>query len=407
MSHHDKDEIVIVSAVRTPFSRFDTAMADIASIDLAVMVMKEVIGRVGVKPEEVDEINYGSCVMAEMALETDIPARQASLLAGFPPECLSVTLDRACCSSLTALRLGALAIQAGEAEICMAVGSENMPRTPHLAPGLRKGTRLGHIRLIDGLFELGYGAKGFAPVSVDAGEVALQYGVTREMQDAWACQTQERYAQAFAAGKFKVGEEILPVVIPQKKGEPIVIDRDESPRRTSMEALAKLKTVYGSPTITAGNAPPISAGSSAILFMTRRKAEEKGLKPLATLLASVGTATKPRDIAVIPALTIQAALKRAGLTIDRMDLIEINEAFAAMPLVSTKILADGDAAKWKALQEKTNVNGGAIAIGHPVGASACRITMHLAYELQRRGGGYGVAAICGGLAQGEAVILKV
>ncbi|HOI72859.1 MAG TPA: thiolase family protein [Syntrophales bacterium] len=407
MSHHDKDEIVIVSACRTPFSRFDSAMADIASIDLAVIVMKEVIARVGVKPEELGEINYGSCVMAEMALETDIPVRQAALLAGWPPEILSVTLDRACCSSLTALRLGVRAIRAGEAEICMSVGSENMPRMPHLVPGLRKGVRLGHIRMLDGLFELGYGAKGFAPVAVDAGEVALEYGVTREMQDAWACQTQERYAQAFSAGKYKVGEEIVPVVIPQKKGDPVVIDRDESPRRTTLEALAKLKPVYGSPTVTAGNAPPISAGSSAILFMTRRQAEAKGLKPLATILASIGTATKPRDIPVIPALTIQEALKRSGLTIDRMDLIEINEAFAAMPLVSTKILADGSEAKWKALQEKTNVNGGAIAIGHPVGASAGRITMHLAYELQRRGGGYGVASICGGLAQGEAVILKV
>jgi acetyl-CoA C-acetyltransferase len=407
MGHHDKDEIVIVSAVRTPFSRFDTDMADISSIDLAVMVMKEVIERVNVKPEEVDEINYGSCVMAELALETDIPARQASLLAGFPPENISCSLDRACCSSLTALRMGVRAIWAGEAEVCMSVGSENMPRTPHLAPGLRKGKRLGHISLIDGLFELGYSAKGFAPVAVDAGEVALEYGVTREMQDAWAFQTQERYAKAFAEGKFKVGEEILPVVIPQKKGDPLVIDRDESPRRTTLEALAKLKPIYGSPTVTAGNAPPMSAGSSAILYMTRSKADEKGLKPLATLLASIGTATKPRDIPVIPALTIQAALKRVGMTIDQMDLIEINEAFAAMPLVSTKILAEGDEAKWKALQEKTNVNGGAIAIGHPVGASAGRITMHLAYELRRRGGGYGVASICGGLAQGEAVILKV
>jgi len=159
--------------------------------------------------------------------------------------------------------------------------------------------------------------------------------------------------------------------------------------------------------VTAGNAPPISAGASAILVMTRKKAEAKGLKPLATVVAVVGTATKPRDIAVIPALTIQAALKRAGLSIDRMDLIEINEAFAAMPLVSTKILAENDEGKWQALQDRTNVNGGAIAIGHPVGASAGRITMTLAYELRRRGGGYGIASICGGLAQGEAVILRV
>ena len=402
-----QDDIVIVSAVRTPFSKFDSAMADIASIDLAVMVMKEVIKRVGVKPEEVDEINYGSCVMAEMALETDIPARQASLLAGFPPENISVTLDRACCSSLTALRLGYRAIKAGEATCCMAGGSENMPRTPHLAPGLRKGVRLGHIKLIDGLFELGYQAKGFSPVAVDAGEIALEYGVTREMQDQWAVLTQERYAKAFAEGKLKIGEELMPVVIPQKKGDPIVIERDESPRKTTLEALAKLRTIYGSPTVTAGNAPPISAGASAILFMTRKQAEEKGLKPLATILTSIGTATKPRDIAVIPALTIEQALKRVGMTIDQMDVIEINEAFAAMPLVSTKILAGNDEKKWKELQEKTNVNGGAIAIGHPVGASAARITLHLAYELKLRGGGYGIASICGGLAQGEAVILKV
>ena len=402
-----QDDIVIVSAVRTPFSKFDSAMADIASIDLAVMVMKEVIKRVGVKPEEVDEINYGSCVMAEMALETDIPARQASLLAGFPPENISVTLDRACCSSLTALRLGYRAIKAGDATCCMAVGAENMPRTPHLAPGLRKGVRLGHIKLIDGLFELGYQAKGFSPVAVDAGEIALEYGVTREMQDQWAVMTQERYAKAFAEGKLKIGEELMSVIIPQKKGDPIVIERDESPRKTTLEALAKLRTIYGSPTVTAGNAPPISAGASAILFMTRKQAEEKGLKPLATILTSIGTATKPRDIAVIPALTIEQALKRVGMTIDQMDVIEINEAFAAMPLVSTKILAGNDEKKWKELQEKTNVNGGAIAIGHPVGASAARITMHLAYELKRRGGGYGIASICGGLAQGEAVILKV
>jgi acetyl-CoA C-acetyltransferase len=219
--------------------------------------------------------------------------------------------------------------------------------------------------------------------------------------------SQERYAQAYTEGKFKIGEEIMPVVIPQKKGEPIIIDKDESPRKTSMEALAKLKTIYGSPTVTPGNAPPVSAGASAILFMTRKRAEAKNLKPLATITASIGTATSPREIAVIPALSIQQVLKKAGMTIDQMSLIEINEAFAAMPLVSTKILAADNEKKWLGLQEKTNVNGGAIAIGHPVGASAARITMTLAYELRRRGGGYGVASICGGLAQGEAIILKV
>ena len=407
MSKHNPNDIVIVSAVRTPFSKFDSSMADIPSLDLGMIVMKEVIQRVAVKPEEVDEINYGTCILSEVALETDCPVRQASLLGGFPPETLSVTLDRACCSSLTALRYGCRAIKAGEAEICMAVGADNMPRAPHLAPGLRKGVRLGPIHLMDNLFELGYTAKGFAPVAVDAGEVALEYGVSREMQDAWAVKSQERYATAFAEGKFKVGEEIIPVLIPQKKGDPIIIEKDESPRKTSIEALAKLKPIYGSPTVTAGNAPPISAGASAILFMTRKKAEEKGLTPMATIVNCVGSATAPRGIAVIPAYTIKKALDQAKLTIDDMKLIEINEAFAAMPLVSTKILAGSDEKKWKELQEKTNVNGGAIAIGHPVGASAARITMTMAYELKRRGGGYGVASICGGLAQGEAVIIKV
>ncbi len=402
-----KDDIVIVSAVRTPFSRFDTAMADIPSIDLGVMVMKEVIRRVAVAPEEVDEVNYGSCIPAEVALETDVPARQATLLAGFPAESISLSLDRACCSSLTTLRLGILAIRAGEAAIVMSVGSENMPRTPHLAPGLRKGNRLGHIHLIDCLFELGYTAKGFNPVALDAGEMALEQGVTRQMQDAWALQSQERYAKAFAAGKFRIGEELMPIVIPQKRGDPIIIEKDESPRVTTMEALAKLKPIYGSPTVTAGNAPPISAGASAILCMTRAEALKRGLQPLATVVSTVAMATEPRQIAQIPAYTIRKALGRAGLSIDDMALIEINEAFAAMPLVSTKILADGDEGRWKVLQEKTNVNGGAIAIGHPVGASAGRIAMTLAYELRRRGGGYGVASICGGLAQGEAVILKV
>ncbi len=233
----DRPKIVIVSAVRTHFSKFDSLMADIASIDLGVMVMKEVIERVGVKAEEVDDISYGSCVPAEVALELDVPARQATLLAGFPAECISVSLDRACCSSLTCVRLGVRAIKAGEAQIVMAVGAENMPRMPHLAPGLRKGERLGHIRLIDPLFELGYQAKGFNPVAKDAGEVALEHGVDREMQDAWALGSQEKYAKARDEGKFRIGEELMPVVIAQKKGDPVMIDRDESPRKTSMEAL--------------------------------------------------------------------------------------------------------------------------------------------------------------------------
>lgn len=400
-----KEDIVIVSAVRTPFSKFDSAMADIASLDLGALVMKEVVDRAGIKPGEIGEINYGTCILPEVSLETDCPVRQATLILGWPSDMLSNTMDRACCSSLTAVRAGINAIKSGEAEIVMAVGSDNMPRCPHLARGLRKGARLGHIRLSDPLFALGYDR--FAPVAKDAGEVAVENGVTREMQDAWAAGSQEKWAKAYAEGKFKVGEEIIPVVIPQKKGDPIVIDRDESPRKVTLEALARLQPVYGSPTVTAGNAPPLSAGASALLIMTRKKAEEKGLKPLATIVEAVGHALEPKLIAEVPARSIEKALKRANLTIDQMDMIEINEAFAAVTLTSTKLLANGDEKKWEEIKAKTNIDGGAIALGHPVGASAARITMHIAYELNRRGGGYGVAAICGGLAQGEAIILKV
>ncbi len=398
------EDIVIVSAVRTPFSKFDTAMKYIDSIDLAVIVMKEVIKRAGVKPEEVEEINYGSCIISETALYQNIPARQASLLAGFPAESISATMDRACCSSLTALRMGVRAIRTGEVKVAMAVGSDNMPRAPHLAPLLRWTPKIGNLVLEDPLFEAGYKNKGFAPVTVDAGEVALEYGVTREMQDEWAFKSQERYFAADAAGKF--AEELTPVVIPQKKGN-IVIEKDESPRKTTLEALSKLSTVYGSPTVTAGNAPTLSAGASAILFMTRSEAERRKLTPLAQIIDVIAQARAAREIPVVPGTSIEKILERNDMTLDDIKLIEINEAFAAMPLVSTKILAKNDEKKWKELQEKTNVNGGAVAIGHPVGASANRITMHLARELGRRGGGYGVAAICGGLAQGEAILLKV
>lgn len=406
-NNFNDEDVVIVSAVRTPFSKFDTAMKFVDSIELAVVVMKEVIKRVGVKPEEVEEINYGSCIISETALYQNIPARQASLIAGFPPESISVTMDRACCSSLTALRMGLRAIRTGEVKIAMAVGSDNMPRAPHLAPLFRwMPNKIGNLVLEDPLFEAGYKNKGFSPVTVDAGEVALEYGVTRQMQDEWSVKSHERYFAADAAGKF--AEEITPLVIPQKKGNPIVIEKDESPRKgTNMEALSRLGTVYGSPTITAGNAPSLSAGASAILFMTRSEAEKRKLKPLAQIIDVIAQARAAREIAVVPGQSIAKILERNAMTLDDIKLIEINEAFAAMPLVSTKILAANDEKKWKELQEKTNVNGGAVAIGHPVGASANRITMTLARELARRGGGYGVAAICGGLAQGEAVLIKV
>ena len=405
----DNRDVVIVSAVRTPFGRFDGIVREIPSIDLGVAVVKEGLARIQMDPAEVDELYYGTCIPAEYAPYLNVPARQVTLLAGFPPESISVTIDRACCSSMTALRLGCRAIRSGEAEVVVACGAENMGNACLLvdAKYARWGNRLGHIPMEDILFELGYAKKGFNAVALDAGDVALEYGVSREDQDSWGLKSQERWAQAFDADKFKVGEEIMSLEVPQKKGEPIIFDRDEPPRKTSLKKLAKLRPIYGSPTVTAGNAPGMNAGGSAIVIMSREKASEKGLKPLATIDAMEWAAGEPRYMATLPAKAIEKVLARTNKGIDEMDLIEINEAFASVTLVSLKILADMDEGKWNQLQEKCNVNGGAIAIGHPVGASGARITMTLMYELMRRGGGQGIAAICGGLGQGESLLLSV
>ena len=403
------NDVVIVSALRTPFGRFDGVLKNVLSMDLGVLALKEVVSRIGLDPQQVDELYYGTCIPAEYAIYTNVPARQITLLAGFPENNISLTIDRACCSSMTALRLGYRAIKSGDAQVVIASGAENMGNTPLIASAAkaRWGVRLGPIELEDVLYELGYGRKGFAPVATDAGFVAEEFGVTREMQDEWALASHNKYFRAFQEGKFKVGEEIMRIEIPQKKTS-LVLDRDESPRdNLSREKLAALKTVYGSPTVTAGNAPGLNSGASAMVLMSRAKADKLKLKPLAEIVACECGAGKPKYMACVPAETIEKMLEKTKQTIDNMDIIEITEAFAAVTLVSIKLLAGKDPKKMKELQGKTNVNGGAIAIGHPVGASGARITMTMMYELMRRSGGQGVAAICGGLSQGEAIIVKV
>ncbi len=405
-----KDDVVIVSAVRTPFGRFDGVLKSVLSMDLGVIAVKETIRRINLDPGKVDELYYGTCIPAEYAIYTNVPARQITLLAGFPEENISLTIDRACCSSMTALRLGYRAIKSGDAEVVIACGAENMGNVPLIvsAAKSRWGNRLGPVEMEDVLFELGYGRKGFAPVATDAGHVSLEYGVTREKQDEWAVLSHKKYFEAHKAGRIKIGEELTRVEIPQGKKDPIVLEQDESPRENlSFEKMANLKPVYGSPTVTAGNAPGLNSGASAMVIMARKKAEDLGLKPMAEIVACECAAGKPKYMACVPAKAIEKMLSKTGNKLDDIDLIEINEAFAAVTLVSLKMLAKDDEKKWQTLQDKTNVNGGAIAIGHPVGASGARITMALMYELQRRGGGMGVASICGGLSQGEAIMLKV
>lgn len=400
-NHHD---VVIVAAARTPFGKFGGAMKDLSSLELGVMAIKEVLNRLDRGTDLVDELYYGTCVLPENALETNVLGRQALLKAGLPPEVISLTIDRACCSSMTAVHLGYRSIKSGEADVVVAVGSENMSRAPFLAPAVRWGQRLGSAQLIDPLYALGY--PEWNPVSVDAGEVALEYGVSREEQDRWALQSQQRYARAFEKGKFT--EEIFPVEVPGRKG-PLTVEHDEQPRPdVTLDQLAKLPTIYGSSTITAGNAPGMNTGAAALVMMSRARAEELEVEILAVVRGIASVALDPHLIAAIPAPTVEKVLERSGgIILDQVDLIEINEAFAAMPLVSSKIMAGDNTDKREKLHEKINVNGGAIAIGHPLGASGARITMTLLYELRRMGGGCGVAAICGGLAQGDSVLLEV
>ena len=399
-----KDDVVIVSVARTAFGRFGGMLKDVSGLDLGVAVVREVMRRCSRQDIKVDEVIFGCCAQCEFKPLAPVVARQILLKADLPPETVSITLDRACCSSLAAVQIAQRDIETANADVVLAGGVENMSRLPYLVRELRWGGRLGDVKLVDDLFGM-ESAPGYGAVAVDAGEVALEYDFKREDQDRWAYNSQMRYQAALALGKYE--DEIFPMSIPQKKGPPLIFDRDEFPKpNTTIESLNKLPTVYGSPTVTAGNAPGLDAGASAVVLMRRRKAEEYGIPSLARVLTVQSVAGEPHYMAMVPATAIKKALAKAQLSLEDLDLIEINEAFAAMPLVSLKVLAGTDDEQMKELVEITNVNGGAIAIGHPVGASGCRVLLTLMYELRRRGGEYGAAALCGGLSQGDAVIIE-
>ncbi len=404
-SEKTRDDPVIVSAARTPFGSFGGVLKDVPGLDLAVKVIQEVIRRAGHEHVKVDEVILGNCGQCEVKPLAPVVARQALLKAGLPPDVVSLTVDRACCSSLTAVQIAWKDILTRSADVVVAAGMENMSRIPYLVREMRWGSRMGNVVLHDDLHGMSP-AEGFEPVAIDAGKVALEHGFTREDQDKWAYNSQMRYQRAFHSNRF--ADEILPLTLPQRKGPPVILDRDEFPKPdTTLESLARLKTIYGSPTVTAGNAPGLDTGGSAVLIMRRAKAAEYGIRPLARVLTVQSVAAEPRLMATVPAHAIRKALEAVNLSVGDIDLIEINEAFAAVPLVSCGILADGDSKERERLFEITNVNGGAIAIGHPVGASGARLVMTLMFELMRRGGGIGAAAICGGLAQGDAAIIQV
>ncbi len=398
------NNIVIVSAVRTPFDKFGGAMKSIPSFQLAAKAMTDCLEKVNFKKEDVPFITYGTTIHAEVGPYVNVPVRQALLKAGFPATTKSVTVDRACCSSMTGLMWACREIQVGEIDVALAVGAENLSNIPFSVDSkARWGLKLGSNSLFD--VAAGFNYPGFGPVSVDTDNVAKEYGVTREEMDAWSVRSQQLYKKAYEEGKFK--DEVVPYTIHEKKGD-IVMEADVSPRPdTTVETLAKLKPVYGTEAITAGNSPGLNAGASAILIMTEEKAKEYGLEVLAYIRDFDCQCSEPQNIPTVPALVTNSLLKRNDMKPQDLTLLEINEAFAAMPLVSIKIIADGDEELQAHLRDICNVNGGAVAIGHPMGASGLRLIMTLMYELRRRGGGKGIACLCGGLAQGDGVLIEV
>lgn len=402
----DDGDVVIVSAVRTPFGRYGGALKDLDYYELGAIPMRELLARVGLSPDAVGEVFWGVGDTSPCKDPfTPVAARQSLVRAGLPYETPSISFDMACVSAMHAVKLAAMAIRLGEIDTAIAGGATSFSQEPLIVRGLRfSGYRLGDVKMEDPLLALGY--KDFNPVAVDADNVAAEYGIDRQEQDEWALRSHASYGDAWNAGKFK--EEIMALTISQSKGETKQLDIDEQYRPdTTLERLSKLRTVYNTRSITAGNAPGMNDGAAAILVMRRRKARELGLSPLATVIGQVSIAIHASRIAEGPGHAIQRVLGNSGLSIDDMAVMEINEAFACVPLVSTKIVAGDNAQRLRHIRNRTNINGSAIAIGHPNTASGARIIANLVYELRRRGGGYALGAICGGLGQADATIVKV
>jgi len=398
-------KVVCVAAARTPFGKYGGIMKDMTTVELGTIAVKEVVKRAGLGPNDVDECYYG----INMPSSNRSIARQITLAAGLSEELVSATMDRACCSSAVAMAMAYRAILCGEADVTIGGGAENMSATPYFLENMRWGTRIGPVTLKD-VIQVSCPYTG-EKRAVQAGNDAVRFGISREDQDRWAVRSQQLYAKALAEGKFK--DEIIPVEIKTKKGVVLMTEDEGARPDTTYETLAKLPTVYGSPTVTAGNAPGLNTGASAVVLMSEEKAKELGLEPLFEIVAHHMASGHPSGIASIPGFAAAKCLEKAGLTVDDLELIEVNEAFAVMPLLSTAILAgaivDGKyqhTPKVDEVRAKCNVNGGAIAIGHPTGASAVRLVLTMGYELKRRGGGYGLMSICGGVGEGECFVIK-
>jgi acetyl-CoA C-acetyltransferase len=388
---------VIVSGVRTAFGKFGGGLSGFTASELGGIAIKEALNRAGVDPAQVDEVIMGTVLQGGQG---QIPSRQASRHAGIPWEVKTETINKVCASGLRSVTLADQIIRSGDEEVIVAGGMESMSNAPYLLPKARWGLRMGESTVKDLMIHDGLSCS-FTGVHMGTygNSTASELEISREEQDQWAYTSHQRAIEAIEAGRL--AEEIVPVEVKQRKGDSILISQDESPRKdTSVEKLATLKSAFSADgTITAGNAPGVNDGAGALVLMSEERALKEGKQPFAYIIGHAEIAVEAKDFPKTPGLVVNEILKKTGKTLEEIDLFELNEAFAAVALASGRI-ANID-------PEKVNVNGGAIALGHPIGASGARIIITLMHELKRRGGGIGIAAICSGSGQGDAIMIEV
>ncbi len=386
---------VIVEGARTPFGKFGGGLSGFTASELGGLAVKEALERSGVSPADVEEVILGSVLQGGQG---QIPSRQAARHAGLPWEVRTETINKVCASGMRSVTFGDQIIRAGDGEVIVAGGMESMSNAPYLLPKARWGYKMGDSSVKDLMVHDGLTCSfNGVHMGTYGNSTAKEFDLSREEQDEWALRSHQRAVEASGL----LSEEIVPVSVPQRRGEPLVISQDEAPRKsTSLEALSKLSPVFDHDgSITAGNAPGVNDGACAMVLMSEERAGKEGKEPLATIIGSHAVAVEAKDFPQTPGLVINGLLEKTGKRLEEIDLFEINEAFAAVALTSAKI-AGLD-------KEKVNVNGGAVALGHPIGASGARIILTLAYELRRRGGGIGIASICSGGGQGDAVMIEV
>ena len=389
-------DVVIVAATRTAVGSFQGSLANVPAVELGATVIRALLEQTGVAPAKVDEVILGQVLTAGAGQN---PARQAAVKAGLPHEVPALTLNKVCGSGLKAVQLAVQAIRCGDAEIVVAGGMENMSLAPYVLPKVRTGLRLGHAELVDSMISDGlWDAFNDYHMGQTAENLVQRYSISREAQDAFAARSQQRAAAAVESGRFR--EEITPVLIPQRKGEPLAFDTDEGIRAdTTAEGLARLRPAFAKDgSVTAGNASSLNDGAAAVLVMSAAKAAALGLTPLAHIAAYASAGVDPAIMGIGPVSATRKTLEKAGWQLADLDLIEANEAFAA------QALAVGEELDWD--DDKVNVNGGAIALGHPIGASGCRVLVTLLHELRRREGRRGLATLCIGGGQGVALAVE-